>query len=190
MSRRIDATTFDDSLVRSTHAEVHRNDRGCRGLHEGKKLDRLPVGDRNRLVVVEGLYSVRGDVAPLREIVEVCRSSGAYLLVDEAHSLGTFGRNGLGCAEAQGVLQDVDFIVGTFSKSLAGIGGVCVSDHPELQALHFAARAYIFTASGSPANIAGVHAAVRVIRQHPELRDRLWARSRGCATACRNADTY
>jgi 8-amino-7-oxononanoate synthase len=142
-----------------------------------KKLQRLPRGvtGRNRLVVVEGLYSIRGDVAPLREIVDVCRANGAYLMVDEAHSLGTYGDTGLGCAEAQGVLSQVDFVVGTFSKSLAGIGGVCVSDHPELRALHFLARAYVFTASGSPSNIASVGAAVRVVRAHPELRDRLWA---------------
>src|SRR4030088_2251380 len=140
-----------------------------------KKLERLPSHGRNRLVVVEGLYSIRGDVAPLRDIVDVCRAHGAYLLVDEAHSLGTYGPNGLGGAEDQGVLADVDFVVGTFSKSLAGIGGVCVSDHPELRALHFLARAYVFTASGSPSNITSVSAAVRVVRQHPELRDRLWA---------------
>src|SRR5215467_7050470 len=143
-----------------------------------KKLERLPGRNRNRLVVVEGLYSIRGDVAPLREISDVCRAHGAYLLVDEAHSLGTYGKRGLGCAEDQGVLDRVDFIVGTFSKSLAGIGGVCVSDHRELRALHFLARAYVFTASGSPSNIASVAAAVRVIRQHPELRDRLWANIR------------
>ena len=142
-----------------------------------RKLERLG-GDkngRNHLVVVEGLYSIRGDVAPLREIVDVCRAHKAYILVDEAHSLGTYGETGLGCAEAQGVLSEVDFVVGTFSKSLAGIGGVCVSDHPELRALHFLARAYVFTASGSPSNIASVSAAVRVVRKHPELRDRLWA---------------
>jgi 8-amino-7-oxononanoate synthase len=143
-----------------------------------KKLERLPQGGRNRLVVVEGLYSIRGDVAPLRDIVDVCRAHGAYLLVDEAHSLGTYGRNGLGCAEDQGVLDQIDFVVGTFSKSLAGIGGVCVSDHPELHALHFLARAYVFTASGSPSNVAGVSAAVRIVRAHPELRDRLWTNVR------------
>jgi 8-amino-7-oxononanoate synthase len=143
-----------------------------------KKLERLPRGEsggRNRLVVVEGLYSIRGDVAPLRDIVDVCREHRAYLLVDEAHSLGTYGATGLGCAEAQGVLSQVDFVVGTFSKSLAGIGGVCVSDHPELRALHFLSRAYVFTASGSPSNIASVGAALRVVREHPELREHLWS---------------
>ena len=143
-----------------------------------KKLERLGPSDHNRLVVVEGLYSIRGDVAPLREIVAVSKAHGAYLLVDEAHSLGTYGPSGLGCAEDQGVLDQVDFVVGTFSKSLAGIGGVCVSDHRELRALHFLARAYVFTASGSPSNIASVGAAVRVIRRQPEMRERLWANIR------------
>ena len=143
-----------------------------------RKLERLGRSDRNRLVVVEGLYSIRGDVAPLREIVAVSKAHGAYLLVDEAHSLGTYGPSGLGCAEDQGVLDQVDFVVGTFSKSLAGIGGVCVSDHRELRALHFLARAYVFTASGSPSNIASVGAAVRVIRRQPEMRERLWANIR------------
>ena len=143
-----------------------------------KKLERLPKGQRNRLVVAEGLYSIRGDVAPLRDLVSVAREFDAYVMIDEAHSLGTFGPTGLGCAEDQGVLDQVDFIVGTFSKSLAGIGGVCVSDHPELRSLHFLARAYVFTASGAPAMVASVRAAVRVIREHPELRDRLWSNIR------------
>ena len=143
-----------------------------------KKLQRLPADGRNRLVVVEGLYSIRGDVAPLREIVDVCRAHGAYILVDEAHSLGTYGPTGLGCAEDQGVLDEVDFVVGTFSKSLAGIGGVCVSNHPELRALHFLARAYVFTASGSPSNVASVSAAIKVVRANPGLRDQLWTNVR------------
>jgi 8-amino-7-oxononanoate synthase len=151
-----------------------------------RKLERLPRGERNRLVVVEGLYSIRGDVAPLVDIADICCANGAYLLVDEAHSLGTYGARGLGCAEDQGVLDRVDFIVGTFSKSLGGIGGVCVSDHPELRALHFLARAYVFTASGSPSNVASVAAAVRVIRQHPELRERLWTNIRALRRGLRD----
>jgi 8-amino-7-oxononanoate synthase len=138
-----------------------------------RQLRRLPEG-RNRLVVVEGLYSINGDVSPLAEIAGICRAYGAYLMIDEAHALGTYGARGLGCAEDQGVLDKVDFLVGTFSKSLAGIGGVCVSDHAELRLLHYTARAYVFTASGSPANIAAVRAALHVVRTQPELRDRLW----------------
>jgi 8-amino-7-oxononanoate synthase len=126
------------------------------------------------LVVVEGLYSISGDVAPLAEIADLCRQAGAYLMVDEAHAFGVYGTRGLGCAEAQGVLGQVDFIVGTFSKALAGIGGYAVSPHSALKQLHFAARPYIFTASGSPATIAGVEAALRILQADTTLRPQLW----------------
>jgi 8-amino-7-oxononanoate synthase len=138
-----------------------------------RKLSRLP-DPRRALVVVEGLYSISGDIAPLPEIVAACKAAGAYLLVDEAHSFGVYGANGLGCAEAQGVLADVDFITGTFSKTLAGIGGFCVSNHDALKLLHFVTKPYVFTASGSPANIAGVQAAIDVMRGNPAFRERLW----------------
>ena len=139
-----------------------------------KKLGRLPKHERNRLVVVEGLYSIRGDVAPLREIVDVCREHDAYVLVDEAHSFGIYGERGLGCSEEQGVLEHVDFLVGTFSKTLGGVGGFCVSDHIELREIYFAARAYAFTASGTPASVAGVRAALSIIGRDRSFRDRLW----------------
>ena len=142
-----------------------------------RKLARLPE-PRRALVVVEGLYSISGDVAPLPQIVEECRDAGAYLMIDEAHSFGAYGEHGLGCAEAQGVLDDVDFVVGTFSKTLAGVGGYSVSNHDALRLLHFSARPYVFTASGSPANIASVQAALDVMRRNPALRDRLWANVR------------
>ena len=138
------------------------------------KLRRLPAGSTNRLVVVEGLYSLHGDVAPLRDIVTVCRRHGAYILVDEAHSFGTYGARGLGCSEDQGVLDEVDFIAATFSKALGGIGGFCVSNHPQLGYLRYLARPYVFSASGSPANIAGVRAALKVSTQDRGLRERLW----------------
>jgi 8-amino-7-oxononanoate synthase len=127
------------------------------------------------LVIVEGLYSISGDVAPLAEMTAVCHAAGAMIMVDEAHSFGAYGERGLGCAEAQGVLDSVDFIVGTFSKTLAGIGGYAVSDLPALKLLHFASRPYVFTASGSPASIAGVEAALQIMQREPQLRDRLWA---------------
>ena len=94
-----------------------------------KRLRRL--GDRidNTLIIVEGIYSMMGDQAPLAEIAEVKRKYGGMLLVDEAHSLGMLGDHGRGVAEAAGVEDDVDFIVGTFSKSLGAIGGYCVSNH-------------------------------------------------------------
>jgi 8-amino-7-oxononanoate synthase len=138
-----------------------------------RKLARQP-NPRRCLVVVEGLYSISGDVAPLADIVAACRAAGAWLMVDEAHSFGAFGPQGLGCAEAQGVLDAVDFVVGTFSKALAGVGGYCVSNHSSTQMLHFAARPYVFTASGSPANIAGVEAALKILSRDAALRGRLW----------------
>jgi 8-amino-7-oxononanoate synthase len=138
-----------------------------------RKLAKLPE-PRRALVVVEGLYSISGDVSPLTEMVPVCRDAGAYLMVDEAHSFGAYGERGLGWAEAQGVLEQVDFIVGTFSKTLAGVGGYAVSNHDFLKLLHFVARPYVFTASGSPANVASVHAALQIMRRSPQLRDKLW----------------
>ena len=143
-----------------------------------RKLARLPSGKRDRLVVVEGVYSVRGDVAPLKEIVALCREYGAYLLVDEAHSFGAYGMRGLGLAEAEGILDDVDFVVGTFSKALGGVGGFCVSNWPELESLRFLARSYVFTASSSAAMIQGVRVALRVIARDPSLRERLWENTR------------
>lgn len=142
-----------------------------------RKLERQRDPSRC-LVVVEGLYSISGDVSPLQEISAICQRTGAMLMVDEAHSFGVYGARGLGWAEAQGVLDRVDFIVGTFSKTLAGIGGYCVSRHQALRYLHFAARPYVFTASGSPANIAGVEAALRLQQSMPELRERLWSNVR------------
>jgi 8-amino-7-oxononanoate synthase len=133
-----------------------------------KKLARLPPG-RNRLVVIEGLYSTSGDIAPVAAIAAVAKEHGAYLAVDEAHSFGVLGQEGLGAAEG----IDVDFIVGTFSKALGGVGGFVVSDHAALRMLHFTARAYLFTASGSPATIAAARAALGVVRREPALRERL-----------------
>ena len=141
-----------------------------------KKLKRLREKhpSANILIVVEGLYSMLGDRAPLAEIALLKERYEAYLLVDEAHSLGVLGERGRGLAEEAGVEDKVDFIVGTFSKSLASIGGYCTSDHEELELLRYASRPYVFTASLSPANIAAARTALRLIRERPELKERLW----------------
>ncbi|RLB60619.1 MAG: 8-amino-7-oxononanoate synthase, partial [Deltaproteobacteria bacterium] len=99
---------------------------------------------------------------------------GAWLMVDEAHSMGVLGDHGRGMAEAAGVEQDVDFIVGTFSKSLGSIGGYCVSNHPELDLVRYITRSYVFTASPSPSTIATVRKALQVIQNKPQLRSKLW----------------
>ena len=140
-----------------------------------KRLSRLPA-EGARLVVIEGLYSMLGDVAPVAEFVEVAHSHGAMIFVDEAHSIGCYGENGRGVSQAQGVLDKVDFISGTFSKSFASIGGFCVSRHEALELIRLVSRPYLFTASGSPANMAAARASLKVIASDTTLRKQLWDR--------------
>ncbi len=139
-----------------------------------KRLQRLGERTKDCLIITEGLYSVLGDCAPLVDIVELKNRHGAYLLVDEAHSLGVYGENGCGVAEAQGVMDQVDFIIGTFSKSLGAMGGFCASPHAQLELIRYVSRPFIFTASSSPSIIASTHEALRQIRNRPELRETLW----------------
>lgn len=139
-----------------------------------KRLGRLEKRNTNVLVVVEGLYSMLGDRAPLADIVAVKQKYGAYLMVDEAHSLGVLGDNGRGLAEEAGVEEGVDFVVGTFSKSLGAIGGFCVSNHSELDLVRYASRPYVFTASSSPSIIASTRQALKIMSTRPELRRQLW----------------
>ena len=139
-----------------------------------KRLRRLEKRNTNVLIVAEGLYSMLGDRAPLADIVAVKQKYGAYLMVDEAHSLGVLGDNGRGLAEEAGVEDGVDFVVGTFSKSLGAIGGFCVSNHPELDLVRYASRPYVFTASSSPSIIGSTRQALRFMSARPELRRQLW----------------
>ena len=139
-----------------------------------KRLQRLEKRNTNVLIVVEGLYSMMGDRAPLADIVSLKKKYGAYLVVDEAHSLGVLGQNGRGLAEEAGVEDSVDFVIGTFSKSLGAIGGFCSSNHPELNLMRYASRPYVFTASSSPSTIASTRTALRVMRAKPELKHQLW----------------
>ncbi len=143
-----------------------------------KRLKRLADVPGDKLIVVEGIYSMLGDTAPLKEIAAVKRATGAYLLVDEAHSLGVLGPTGRGLAEAAGVEEDVDFIVGTFSKSLGSVGGFCVSDHPDFDLLRVVSRPYMFTASLPPGVIASTLQALQCLRDEPELRARLTGNAR------------
>ncbi len=143
-----------------------------------KRLSRLEPSDSNKLVVIEGIYSMIGDRAPLKELVEVKKRHNAYLLVDEAHSLGVLGETGRGLAEEAGCSDDVDFFVGTFSKSLGAIGGFCASNHPLTKMLRFSSTPYMFSASLSPSNVASVLAALPLLRDGKELRANLWQRAR------------
>ena len=143
-----------------------------------KRLSRqaIPEGG-HALVVIEGLYSMFGDIAPIAEFADVCERHGASLYVDEAHSYGVFGEGGRGIAEEQGCLDKVDFYSGTFSKSLASVGGFCASKHPEFELLRKAMRPYMFTASAAPANICAAQAALEAIKTRPELRHNIKVRA-------------
>jgi 8-amino-7-oxononanoate synthase len=141
------------------------------------RLRRLKGRPGNRIIVTEGIYSMLGDSAPLREIAEVKREMGATLIVDEAHSLGIRGKNGRGICEDAGVETDVDFVVGTFSKSLGAIGGFAVSDLPDFDLLRVACRPYMFTASLPPAVVASVTAALARISTDRSLGARVLSNS-------------
>ncbi len=143
-----------------------------------KRLKRLGGRAANTLIIIEGIYSMLGDKARIREIIEVKNTHGALLLVDEAHSLGVLGARGRGLVEEAGVINEADFIVGTFSKSLASTGGYCVSNHPQTDFIRYASRPYIFTASPCPSVIASTREALKRVENGADLRTRLWRHAR------------
>ena len=142
-----------------------------------KRLKRIPEG-AGKLVVLEGVYSMLGDIAPLKEMIAVAKGHGAMVLVDEAHSMGFIGPNGRGVAEDQGVLDDVDFVIGTFSKSVGTVGGFCVSNHPKFEILRLVCRPYVFTASLPPSVVATACTSIRKLMHAGDKRAHLWENSR------------
>ncbi|MDO6413966.1 aminotransferase class I/II-fold pyridoxal phosphate-dependent enzyme [Sphingomonas sp. BIUV-7] len=142
-----------------------------------KRLGRLPR-EAGKLVVLEGVYSMFGDVAPLPEMVAVARKHGAMILCDEAHGMGFFGANGRGVYEEMGCEDDIDFVVGTFSKSVGTVGGFCVSNHPDFEVLRLVCRPYIFTASLPPSVVATAATSIRKLMHASDKRAHLWKNSR------------
>ncbi|GER00373.1 8-amino-7-oxononanoate synthase [Iodidimonas gelatinilytica] len=139
-----------------------------------KRLKRLPE-NAAKLVVLEGVYSMLGDRAPLAELIAVSKAAGAQVLVDEAHSMGFCGETGRGVAQELGVEDQVDFIVGTFSKSVGTVGGFCLSNHPKFDVLRFACRPYMFTASLPPSVVASAISSIRSLKNAHNKRAHLWA---------------
>ncbi|MGH7701868.1 MAG: aminotransferase class I/II-fold pyridoxal phosphate-dependent enzyme [Gemmatimonadales bacterium] len=135
-------------------------------------------GTRGAMIVVDGIYSMEGDIANVPELARIARRYGAALALDDAHSLGVLGPNGNGTAAHFGLQDEVDIIAGTFSKSLASIGGFVAASESVIHYLRHHSRPLIFTASLPPANTAGVLAALEVLKNEPERRDRLWANTR------------
>lgn len=142
-----------------------------------KRLKRLPA-DAGKLVVLEGVYSMLGDIAPLKEMIRISKEAGAMVLVDEAHSMGFIGPNGRGVAEDQGCLDDVDFVIGTFSKSVGTVGGFCVSNHPKFEILRLVCRPYVFTASLPPSVVATAATSIRKLMHGGNKRAHLWENSK------------
>jgi 8-amino-7-oxononanoate synthase len=144
-------------------------------------------GDVGKLVVVDGIYSMEGALAPLPRIVQACRSHGARLIVDDAHGLGVMGRNGRGTAEHFGVEDGVDVIVGTASKALPAVGGFVAGAKEVIEFLRYtgANRAFYFAASPPAAAVAAVREALAIVQERPALRTRLWAITRRMLHALR-----
>ncbi len=143
-----------------------------------KRLSRGEGGDGGKLVVLEGIYSMLGDRAPLADFVAVKKKHGVQLLVDEAHSFGVLGPHGRGLADEAGLEEEAEFIVGTFSKSMGSIGGFGAGNHPLFETLRYAMRPYMFTASSSPATVATSIAALAVLDREPQRRAALLQNSK------------
>ena len=153
----------DGEMVRFKHNDAQHLDAVLRRIG----------GQKAALVVIDGVYSMGGDIAPLPEIVEVCRRHGARIMVDDAHAIGVIGEGGRGTASHFGIEEDVDLIMGTFSKSLASIGGFVAGPKRVLEWVRHFGRALMFSASLPPASTAAALAALDVLEKEPEMVDRL-----------------
>ncbi|MDA9553612.1 aminotransferase class I/II-fold pyridoxal phosphate-dependent enzyme [Emcibacteraceae bacterium] len=159
-----------------------------------KRLARIRKKDPEAaiLVVIEGVYSMLGDQAPIKELAEASKKHNAYVLVDEAHSIGVFGSSGRGVAQEQGAEALVDFTVGTFSKSVGTVGGYCVSNHPKFEVLRLVCRPYVFTASLPPSVVASATKALELIKDsnlRVKLLDNSMRLNKGLADAGFNVGT-
>jgi 8-amino-7-oxononanoate synthase len=130
------------------------------------------------LVIVDGVYSMEGDIAPLPEIVATAKEFGARIMVDDAHGIGVLGKTGGGTLEHFGLTDSVDLVMGTFSKSFASLGGFVAGDQRVISYIRHHSRAFIFAASMPPSAIAAAHAALKVIQTEPEIRENLWRNTR------------
>ncbi len=138
-----------------------------------KQLQRCEM-DKVKLIVTDGVFSMEGDVAKLPEIVRLAKQYDAAVMVDEAHAIGVFGKGGRGVCDHYGVTDDVDLIMGTFSKSFASLGGFIATDKEITNYLRHHSRSYIFTASITPASTAAALKAIDIMESEPELQENLW----------------
>lgn len=138
-----------------------------------RELQKIDI-NKGKLIIVDGVFSMEGDIADLPPIVKLAKKYNARIIVDDAHGIGVMGANGRGTAEHFGVEDDVDLIIGTFSKAFASIGGFVAGDEDTIHYLKHNARALIFSASPAPSSVASVLAALSLIEREPERRKALW----------------
>lgn len=167
------ASIVDGSILAKSKTTFFRHNNPA---HLEKKLAK--AGDAKKLVVVEGVYSMDGDLCLLPEIVEVCKRAGARILIDEAHSTFVFGANGRGVVEHFGLEDEVDFHLGTFSKSLGGQGGFVAGSQALIDYVNAFGRSRFFSCNLAPVVAAGVLAALEIASKEPQLRDQLWSNVR------------
>ena len=181
----ISALVGKDDLViidKMDHASIID---GCRLTYGGVKkyrhndmadLERVlqQHDDKSKIIIVDGVFSMEGDIVNLPKVVELAKAYGARLMVDDAHGVGVLGKTGRGTAEHFGLEKDVDLIMGTYSKSLASIGGFIAGSAEVIHYIKHFARALIFSASPPPASVAAVSAALDIIESEPERIDQLW----------------
>ncbi len=141
-----------------------------------RDLERVLEGaeDKGKLIIVDGVFSMEGDIADLPNIVKLAKAYGARVMVDDAHAIGVLGEGGRGTAEHFGLEDQVDIIMGTYSKSLAAIGGFVVGSRVVIDCIKHTGRSMIFSASLPPALVASVSAALDIIEEQPQLRTQLW----------------
>ncbi len=141
--------------------------------------------EASKLIVVDGVFSMEGDIANLPEIVKIAKEFDAEIMVDDAHSIGVLGPRGNGTAAHFGLDEDVDLVMGTFSKSLASIGGFVAGNEDFIHYLKHHSRALIFSASPAPASVASVLKALEIIQREPERREKLWENTKRLHQGCK-----
>jgi|ERR1041384_128224 8-amino-7-oxononanoate synthase len=167
--RNIHASILDGCLASFARTTRFRH-------NDMEDLEKVLAGlqsDEGRLIVVDGVFSMEGDTANLKEIVSLARRYSARIYVDEAHAIGVLGANGRGTSEYFGVEDDVDIVMGTFSKSFASIGGFVAARRDVIEFIKHHSRAFVYSASLAPANAAAVLKAIEIIEREPERRQRL-----------------
>jgi 8-amino-7-oxononanoate synthase len=173
-------TVIIDRLVHASIVEGVRLGFGKVGRFRHSDVDSLRRNleacpeNHGKMVIVDGVYSMEGDIAPLSEIVAVSKEFGARVMVDDAHGIGVLGKTGRGTLEHFGLSDQVDLVMGTFSKSFASLGGFIAGEARIIHYIKHHSRALIFSAAMPPSAIAAVQAALEVIETEPEIRERLW----------------